>query len=423
MNTASMRSRILTVLGPGALSLFVACGGESSTDTTNADASAGGTGAGGSGGTAGAPQTCFSPAKAWDMSGTPPPGTGGSAGSGGTVNTGGVAGQAGSAGQAGAAGASDGGVADAEAPDAWLGCPSSIPQGFCSGYQNLEVVNGNCCYTYWNGGNACGRPFMIGSEARRAAAIERGDWLVALPPTHDDERLDDRTRAALRDGWLEDARLEHASVASFSRFVLHLLSFGAPSELVRQALRASEDEVEHARGCFALASRYARSEVGPSTLSLDGALPSPTLAEAAAAAVNEGCVGETLAAIQASEQLSLARDPAARRVLETISEDEARHAELAWRFVRWALEVGGGDVRHAVAEAFRRAWVRIRSEVAGSAGDIAVDALHAHGRLTDEERVRCHRRAVDEVLAPCAATLLAMTSRDASDEPRAVALS
>jgi len=34
----------------------------------------------------------------------------------------------------------------------------------------------------------------------------------------------------------------------------------------------------------------------------------------------------------------MATDPAVRRVLERIARDEARHAELGYRFLRWALE-------------------------------------------------------------------------------------
>ena len=37
-----------------------------------------------------------------------------------------------------------------------------------------------------------------------------------------------------------------------------------------------------------------------------------------------------------------------------IADDEARHAELAWRFVAWAIATGGKATRALVAQAFDR---------------------------------------------------------------------
>src|SRR6185503_716009 len=105
-----------------------------------------------------------------------------------------------------------------------------------------------------------------------------------------------------------DAQLEHASIASFARFVLVLLAVGAPADLVAGAQQALADEVEHARACFSLASRFAETPLGPAPLRIDGALEAPTLARAAADAVVEGCIGETLAAAQAAAQLEVAVD-------------------------------------------------------------------------------------------------------------------
>jgi hypothetical protein len=92
-------------------------------------------------------------------------------------------------------------------------------------------------------------------------------------------RLDPDTRAALACEWLDDARLEHASVASFARFVLELLALGAPAELVHFAQRALGDEIDHARRCFSLASRYAQEPLGPAALQVDGALAELGLAK------------------------------------------------------------------------------------------------------------------------------------------------
>jgi cell division septum initiation protein DivIVA len=119
------------------------------------------------------------------------------------------------------------------------------------------------------------------------------------------------------------------------------------------------------------------------------------LAAATAAAVREGCVNETIAALTASEQARAATDPALRAILERIARDEADHAELAWRFVDWALRAGGEPVRAAVASGLRP--LRFASSTAPQEAD-----LRASGRLTAAERQAIAESSWNEVILPCA---------------------
>src|SRR5262249_31111890 len=148
-----------------------------------------------------------------------------------------------------------------------------------------------------------------------AAASDAGaSWSAELEPRTDD--LSSEARAALADAWLKDALGEHASIASFARVSLELMAVGAPSDLIAAAHRAAVDETRHARLCFALASAYAGRALAPSAFPFSGSVVvDGDLASVAARAVAEGCVGETLAAIQASEQLAVATDPAVRAAL------------------------------------------------------------------------------------------------------------
>jgi hypothetical protein len=259
-----------------------------------------------------------------------------------------------------------------------------------------------CCYQYVSGAYICGRPFVVDGVAVSAETVQRSDWLEArvAPPF---DALDDATRTAIVTGWRDDARMEHASIASFARFTLDLLALGAPADLVEASHHAGLDEIAHARTCFALASRYAGEAIGPDVLPAFGATTRPSLVDAAVAAVKEGCVGETLAALIAAEQLTVARDDAARAALSRIAEDEARHAELAYRFVAWACEIGGAPARRAVADAFVAELEdearRPRPREDASAHR---EALHDHGRLTLLEQDAVRRAGLREVIAPCA---------------------
>jgi hypothetical protein len=203
-----------------------------------------------------------------------------------------------------------------------------------------EMTHVRVCDT---GGCAIGRPFLVDDVARVAGTSARGDWQASgIEPEL--ERLSPELRDRCRREWTRSAQLEHASIAAFSRFLLELLAFGAPSDLVAETISAIEDERQHAQICFTLAAQYADAPVGPDALDVDGALTTPTLARSLSSAVREGCIGETVAALEAAELASHVVDPVLAQVLERIAADERRHAELAWKFSHWAL---GKDVHLA----------------------------------------------------------------------------
>ena len=248
-----------------------------------------------------------------------------------------------------------------------------------------------------------GRPFLVRGWTRRAPVIESGDWPEPeLEPSVAD--LDRGLRTRLGEAWARAGQMEHASIAAFARFTLQLLSLGAPASLVEAAARAMTDETLHARRCFALASSYAGKAVGPGRLQVDGSLDQATLSEIVTTAFLEGCVGETVAAVEAAEAGRHARDPAIREVLATICADEARHAELAWLFVKWALGQGGAVLRDAVASELARQPVEppgpMPAELSGAERE-----LLEHGVLPEALRRALRADVLTRVVAPCARAL------------------
>jgi hypothetical protein len=222
--------------------------------------------------------------------------------------------------------------------------------------------------------------------------IDAGD--VVLAEVREDEAWggvagadDDVSAGALADGWLLDARTEHASIASFARATLELLALGAPPALVIGAQQASLDEVEHARVCFALASRYAGRAVGPGPLA--AATPrAADLVRLACDTLVEGCVGETIAALAALRARRGCEDEVVAAALERIADDEARHAALAWATVGWAARVGGAEVRDAVV-ALARAMRDAALAADAPAADDDAAALARHGRLDPAGQHAC----------------------------------
>jgi hypothetical protein len=186
--------------------------------------------------------------------------------------------------------------------------------------------------------------------------------------------------------WLARAAwLEAASIHAFIRLARELEQHAAPPALVRWALLAAGEEVEHTRAMSRLAARYgARAPVPEVAPPVARSLEALAIENAA-----EGCVRETWGAAIAEWQSRTARDPEVRAVFATIARDEARHAALAWAIDRWARAQLDSEACARV-DAAQQAAAR---ELA-SAADLASPALG----LPDETEVRgLYARAVDSL--------------------------
>ena len=184
----------------------------------------------------------------------------------------------------------------------------------------------------------CGRPFLVEEQARVAPVVSSAAWTTAIALSPRVDHLTAVERFALADHWTRMGQMEHASIAAFARFSLQLLSLGAPPELVDACTQALSDETTHTKLCFALASAYAGHAIGPGPLDVARSLEVSSLAEIVDLVIAEGCFGETSAALEALEAAETATDPVIVAAYSQIARDEQRHAELAFRFVRWALE-------------------------------------------------------------------------------------
>ncbi len=244
---------------------------------------------------------------------------------------------------------------------------------------------------------ACpGRPFLVGKVARVAGVVRRGDWSSRPRPIT--KGLSEAARSRLAAYWTEVAQMEHASVAAFARFALELLALGAPPELLVATHDAMADETEHARLAFSLASAYGLREIGPGPLALDGAIGQVTPRRVFATLVREGCIGETLAAVLATEAHASATDPSVRASLSRIAEDETKHAGLAWWAAVWLLEAGDeAFARWAEAEV-ARAIAEHRVRGAAEEGDD--ERLRAHGVLDGRTQQELDRAVLRDLVVP-----------------------
>ncbi len=254
-----------------------------------------------------------------------------------------------------------------------------------------------CCYR-WVMPCPGGRAFRGATGgAAVARVVERDDWTATLGAAIAlaIAELGSEERAARAEHWTREAAFEHASIASFAQLTLDLLAAGAPPALLAGAQRAALDEIEHAQIAFALATAYGSgAPVGPGALV---ASPSPaacsSLAKLARATFLDACIGESVASAMLAERARTERDPALAPLLSKMSQDEERHAELAWRIVAWALRSGDAEVGRAVSIA--------QAEVAA---ELATFDDHAP---SSESAVRA--TVLREVVLPCATALLGST--------------
>jgi hypothetical protein len=261
-----------------------------------------------------------------------------------------------------------------------------------------------CCYGRIepHGPQGCGRPLVVEGIAVTSPTLDREGWRSATASNVTDLPPWIREELALR--WARDAALEHASVASFARFVLDLLSVSAPADLVSAAGAAMRDEIQHAELCYSMASRHAGRALGPGPLPLAGVALGGTLVDVALRALVEGAIGETVAAIVAARTLGVTTDPEARAALTVIARDEATHAELAFRFLAWAAREE--EVRRALHRALPAAIDSAVSAARGFEGTRDDAIFEANGQPGGELRARASREAILEVAGPCLSALL-----------------
>jgi hypothetical protein len=248
-----------------------------------------------------------------------------------------------------------------------------------------------------------GRPFLVDGLARLAPVAGRADWLRGCELDLSHASVEQRQAAG--QAWCRIGQMEHASVAAFARFALQLLSLGAPPELVEATTQAMADETRHARLAFAVASALLGGAVGPGALDVDRSLLETSLLDVTRLVIREGCFGETCAALAVREAALSAVQPELAQLLHGVADDETRHAELAWRFVGYALRRAPEQIASLLRTELDQA---LADQGPSPAAAVSADelALSAYGIVSHRLRSELRIATLREVIAPCVAALL-----------------
>ncbi len=257
-----------------------------------------------------------------------------------------------------------------------------------------------------------------GHDTRHAPLAERDDWRLAsmdeLDESADLERApapQERLAALLARAWTDAGLEAHAAIGSYARFALQLMSLAAPPSMINGCAQAMQDEVAHAQACFSLARRYAGRDVGPGPLPIAGRGEDVDLTAVVLATVQRGCIGEAVSALSSREALEHCQDAATREVLIRRQEAKAQQAQLAWRFVAWALRGAARELPDHVRITFLTALTQKSEPPALEERD---RLLLRYGVLSDGRHAALEQRILREVVLPCMEALLA---RGASPKP------
>jgi hypothetical protein len=286
-----------------------------------------------------------------------------------------------------------------------------------------------CCYHWFE--YCSGRPLLDGEDMIVASLREGSSWScdpadVAAPEHRPDSELPEHLRLRLGQLWVDDALMEHASIAAFERATLELMAMAAPPTLLGELQLAASDEVEHATRCFGLAARFSGLAREPGPLAsleprvrglsgLDAADPQAGAdwIRLALDTFVEGCVGETIATLVAKRAQRRCEDPATLTTLTTIVDDEGRHAGLAWRTIQWILDTCGThhDAVLAALEQQAQAMAAKADDACDSlpAADPDVELLARYGRCDRRTELLARRDAWTDLILP---TLTALTQTD-----------
>jgi len=254
-----------------------------------------------------------------------------------------------------------------------------------------------------------GRPFLVDGKYRTTTSfvkkVERSDgkklWELHLFPRGSSNTS---LNHAIALEFANQGEAEHASVASFARHTLQLMTMGAPPSLLIGSQEAALDEIRHAKMCYGIANSFLGAHIQPSIFDVDDSVKTISNDEIIRSVIIEGCIGETIAAVQAQLGAHYAKEPIVKGILENIAVDESNHAQLAWNTVKWAI-VRFPELGNVAEETFTSRLNRPTEMSISLPTDNCYDyeknsAFHDHGLLIDIDEYTTENLGVQHVIEP-----------------------
>ena len=216
---------------------------------------------------------------------------------------------------------------------------------------------------------------------------------------------------AVAHAWTEIGLAAHRSVSAHAEFAAQLLRLSAPLSLLHGAARAMLEESALAQRCLALADPDTESDVllTPAPEAPARSAPRRDAEEVDVSAVvlatlRRGCIAATVDCVCAREALEHCRDAKSREVLSQLGCTRAREAQLAWRFLAWALRSAQHDLADQVRVTILTA---LRTQPKRVSPGVQERQLLRHGLLSSPQRAAIEQRVLRDIIVPCMEATLA----------------
>lgn len=176
-------------------------------------------------------------------------------------------------------------------------------------------------------------------EARWPLNFE-ADWFEGVSVKS--SGLDEATRTALKQLWLDEAKRKYVNVALFSRWGWRLSQLSAPATMIADLHLAALREIEYAKKCFALAKGFgAESSIGNPLAESEYRLQTdraPILYGLPSEVLIELCLMMGFSADVSAAGAKSSGDVGVTKVLESMSRDERYHAALGWGILQFCFD-------------------------------------------------------------------------------------
>lgn len=223
------------------------------------------------------------------------------------------------------------------------------------GIENGKLGNCVCVCPKLTAGDNCeivialGRPYGKTVSKRKTCLSNDvtciGGWKSDLLPDGLFAEKDRFDVASAIEEYTIQGIAEHTSIASFSRVTLQLLQLGAPSSIVNLLLLAAQDEIKHAKICFAIVDQLSKTPDSnerksdyPDIFPLPNASIPTDIYTLTSETLKEGIVGESVAAVRLCIRSRTTSNVDLKNILRDVAQDEAKHAALAWKTLSYIIQ-------------------------------------------------------------------------------------
>jgi len=120
--------------------------------------------------------------------------------------------------------------------------------------------------------------------------------------------------------------------------------------------------------CYALASAYSGSAIDPGNYDTHTVTVAADLKELVVSTIKEGCIEETISALDAQDEAENEEDPVVQKVLRQIAVEEGHHTAFAYKVIKWAvgesLAAGNQSLFQIAKKTFEEELERVEGDTA-----------------------------------------------------------